>query len=135
MVRCLAVCAVLFFCAPVLAHDHNNPSLDSWYQSLQRPDRGSYGYQGIVSCCNKQDCHPTDAEHRDGDWWARPVIIHEIGKEGEMGEWMRVPPEKVLKNTTNPTGRAVLCHTQSWIGNTFSAGSISIYCFVAPPEV
>lgn len=124
----LAIVSVLILSVPALAHDHNEPNLDSWYQSLQRPDRPQYGYQGIVSCCNKEDCHPTEAEHRGDDWWAQLIEMH--GGEGTPNAWVKVPPEKILKNTTNPTGRAVLCHTQAWVGSTFSPGSVVLYCFV-----
>ncbi len=55
---------------------HADVQTDQWMRSLTRPDTGT-------SCCNLNDCNPTDAEWREGQWWA-------VYK----GAWRAIPPEK-----------------------------------------
>lgn len=133
MSRLLATAVALCLCAPAFAHDHVNPNFDSWYQSLQRPDTAgnSQGYfgGGILSCCNKSDCHETEAEIRDNDWWARLVVRDSDGSETKR-DWVRVPPEKIIRNKANPTGSPVICHTLAWNGTTLAPTNVTIYCFV-----
>jgi hypothetical protein len=130
--KCIAITLALLLPLPALAHDHNQPNFDSWYQSLERPDlqgrTGFGGYGGGISCCNKTDCHETEAEIRGNDWWARLVVVKN-GVEEKL-DFVRVPPEKVIHNKANPTGSPVICHTLSWVGNHISADSAVIYCFI-----
>lgn len=84
---------------------HADAQQDQWMRSLKRPDTGT-------SCCNLNDCNPTDAEWRDGQWWA--VL---------RGSWIPVPPEKVLASPLSLDGEAWLCASLS---------SPFVYCFVPP---
>ena len=76
-------------------HDGVN---DDWYESLKVPGTGA-------SCCNKADCAPTDQWRITGT--AYEVVIR--------GIWTPVPPEKLILNRGNPTGRAVLCQNSTGI--------------------
>lgn len=84
---------------------HADAGQDEWMRSLKRPDTKT-------SCCNLNDCNPTDAEWRDGQWWA--VL---------RGDWIAVPPEKVLATPLSYDGEAWLCASLS---------SPFVYCFVPP---
>lgn len=85
--------------------EHADPALAPWFKSLAQPDSG-------VSCCSLADCRP--AEYRQGKEGYEVLI---------EGEWVPVPPEKILQRIDNPTGRPILCRS----GKT-------IYCFVRPAE-
>ena len=82
---------------------HATADQDQWMKSLIRPDTGT-------SCCNLNDCNPTDAEWRDGQWWA-------VYK----GQWRAIPPEKVLSKPLSLDGEAWLC-----------AMDRTVFCFVPP---
>lgn len=130
------------FIAPAYPHDYKRPDLDAWYSGLHR--------KGLThSCCSKEDCHPTEAELRDGEWWAR------IGKpidtwnhrDWELEDYVHIPDELIVRDdrgmpVTNPEGEAVICHTivwqgQSWMqkgGGVLDAEHTTVYCFVPPFE-
>src|SRR5271165_6605648 len=83
-----------------------DPSLAPWFNSLQQPGSG-------ISCCSIADC--------------RPVDYRVVGDHYEVfiqGQWLPVPPDKVLTRADNPTGRAVVCWTKV----------NGILCFVRGPE-
>jgi len=83
-----------------------DPALAPWFNSLKQPDSG-------ISCCSIADC--------------RPVDYRVVGNHYEAyieGQWLPVPPEKVLTRADNPTGRAVVCWTRV----------NGILCFVRGPE-
>ncbi len=82
---------------------HADAQSDNWMRSLQRPG-------GEGSCCSLNDCLPTDAEWRDGEWWA---IVR--------GEWRLIPPKVILQTPISMDGEAWVC-----------AGPQQIYCFVPP---
>jgi hypothetical protein len=75
----------------------------AWFKNLTQPATGK-------SCCDFADCHRTEADWRDGIWWA---IV--------AGKWMPVPPEKVL-DTKSIDGDAYVC----------SGPARWILCFVKP---
>lgn len=52
-----------------------------------------------ADCCAEADCHFTEAEWRDGQWWA----------QARDGRWLAVPPAMVIHNNPSPTGEAVAC--------------------------
>jgi hypothetical protein len=83
-----------------------DPSLAPWYRSLQQPQSG-------VSCCSVADCRAVDYRIVDKHY---EVFI--------QGDWLAVPPDKVLTRADNPTGRAVVCWTRS----------TGIMCFVRGPQ-
>ena len=121
--RCILT-AILLAVTPTLAHDWKHPEYDSWYRDLRRPNPPRSEFK---SCCSKSDCHTTDAELRNGDWWAR---IGQRNKGGwDLTEWKKVPPESVLQHQSNPTGEAVICHS-----NTPDQNNVRIWCFVPANE-
>ena len=83
-----------------------DPSLAPWFRGLHVPGTGT-------SCCSMADCRPTDSR-----------IVGDHYEVFVEGKWLLVPPDLVLKNLDNPTGRAVVCWTPT-------AG---ILCFVRGPE-
>ncbi len=92
------------FLGPVHAHPAEDPNA-AWYQSL----RTAAG----TTCCSLADCKETDYRiTRAGD----------VEALTEAGDWVEVPPDKILKRTENPTGYAVMCYTPSF----------GVLCFVLP---
>jgi hypothetical protein len=95
---------------------HNHPPQDAllheqFYSTWMMPDHPER------SCCNKQDCYPTEARFRDGFWEA---------KRREDGQYVRIPWEKVEQRRDNPDGRNHVCMPspeRSWRGD-------EVYCFV-----
>jgi hypothetical protein len=88
---------------------HADAQHDDWMRSLKRPG-------GEGSCCSLNDCLPTDAEWKDGQWWA---IVR--------GKWMAIPADKVLASPISMDGEAWVCAGQSAPGWT-----PVLYCFVPP---
>lgn len=82
---------------------HADAQQDNWMRSLIRPDTGT-------SCCNLNDCNPTDAEWHNGQWWA----VYQ-------GTWRAIPPEKVLSKPLSMDGEAWLCAMER-----------TVFCFVPP---
>ncbi len=83
-----------------------DPSLGPWFNSLRQPDTG-------ISCCSISDCRNADYRVTQG---AYEAFI--------AGAWRRVPPEKVLSRSDNPTGRAVVCWSPSQ----------GVMCFLRGPD-
>jgi len=134
----LFAAAVILSASPVLAHDQHTMH-DSWYQSLTRPGDSSRG------CCNKTDCHTTEAEIRAGDWWARvgkPNDTYaaddggriQVVKRWDLLGWVKVPDSTILRGKNNPTGEAVICHELPGASGGFSAATAEVFCFVPPNE-
>ncbi len=82
---------------------HADAQSDTWMRSLMRPDVGT-------SCCNLNDCTPTDAEWKGGQWWA---MIR--------GQMTPIPPEKIVRSPLSMDGEAWVC-----------VGTVTIFCFVPP---
>jgi hypothetical protein len=81
------------------AQEHNHPLADAplhekFYSTWMMPDKPER------SCCNKQDCYPTEVRYRDGFWEAR---------RREDGRYVRVPWEKIEQRRDNPDGRSHVC--------------------------
>jgi hypothetical protein len=100
---------------PAHAHDWKRPDLDGWYSSLHR--KGP-----TFGCCRKEDRHTTEAEVRNGVWWARigrPVIAPDgVNRDGVL-LGVRIPDELIVRGENglpapNPEGEAVLCHSIVW---------------------
>jgi hypothetical protein len=94
---------------------HSHPLEDAalhemFYSSWMMPDHPN------VSCCNKQDCYPTEARYRDGFWEAR---------RREDGGYVRVPWEKVEQRRDNPDGRNHVCMPSP----ERSSRGDEVYCF------
>lgn len=102
LVVAAAIVAMILLILIASAHDGQH---DDWFASLKQPGSN-------VSCCNLVDCKPEP--------WRQTKTGYEvlIG-----GEWVEVPPEKILQQTTNPVGHAITCHA----GKT-------IFCFVRESE-
>jgi hypothetical protein len=91
--------AAYFQLSQARAQDHNHPAADAaihelFYSTWMMPDHPQ------ISCCNRQDCYPTEVRFRDGFWEAR---------RREDGRYIRVPWEKVEQRRDNPDGRNHVC--------------------------
>jgi hypothetical protein len=128
----------LLLTQPCMAHDKKHPEWDSWYRGLKNPNFKSAVIQDL-SCCSTRDCHVTEADIRNGEWWARlgkPHFEYDEPKSSadsqhpfdlvyyevtwDLTEWKKVPAEAILK-VPNPTGSPVICH--------LTAGEI--WCFIS----
>jgi hypothetical protein len=119
------------------AHDWTRPDLDNWYSSL-RSSGGTLAHG--ASCCSRNDCHTTDAELRNGQWWARLGVRHPMpngAPDWELGEWRKIHDEIIVRQENglpvrNEAGEAVICHPQKYRDGGFVADQVPIYCFVPP---
>jgi len=103
----LAAASLLIGSAAFAAPPENaDPSLAPWFQSLKQPGSG-------MGCCSIADCRPVDSR-----------VVGDHFEAIIQGQWVAVPPEKVLQYQPNPTGHAVAC----WTPYT------GILCFVRPTE-
>ena len=128
----------LLLTEPCIAHDAKHPEYDSWYRGLKNPNFKSAVIRDL-GCCSAKDCHETEADIRNGRWWARVGKLHtkylgpkpaseaqhafDLAYEEiswELTEWKEVPNEAILK-VSNPTGSPVICHSAIY----------EIWCFVA----
>jgi hypothetical protein len=134
MFRASLLIASLTVATAAVAHDWHHPELDNWYSGLRRPNIG-HSQLGFTSCCSKTDCHTTEAQLRENDWWAR-VGVRKTNGDWELRDWVKVPTDVVLQQQDNPTGEGVICHSTSWAmdGRSLDPKSIAIWCFVPPSE-
>jgi hypothetical protein len=127
--RVLLLMSLLVPAGAARAHDWRRPDLNDWYGSLKRLGIAATIY-GVASCCSRTDCHTTQAELRDGSWWARIGMPRQNG-DWDLLDWVRVPPETVLQQHDNTTGEGVICHsTASAMGARTDSKAVSIWCFV-----
>ena len=63
-----------------------------------------------ASCCNDSDCAPVPAEVRHGQWFAL-----------RQGEWIPIPPERILHESNPSPEVGHLCYTYG-----------RVLCFVPP---
>lgn len=92
-----------FFMSAAQAHDE--------YTNWKQPHTG-------VSCCSERDCYATEAQFKDGTWYAR---------RREDGKWLAVPPEVVLDERP-ADGSAHVCAPAP----IYSASTVTVWCFVPP---
>jgi hypothetical protein len=115
MIRLAIVAASLSLVVTAYARPPENadPALAPWFQQLQQPHTGA-------PCCSLADCRPTSFRQDPDGYEAL------IDDKWDMSpaRWVRVPEDKILAETTNPTGTAVVC----WVP---AAG---VLCFVRPAE-
>lgn len=90
-----------------LAHDHNRPGLDKWYESLQ---------SGRGPCCGGPSI---DATTLDGPDWEAKDGRYRVRIDGQ---WHDVPPEAVLAEP-NKDGRTLVWPIRGWSG-------LTIRCFM-----
>ena len=93
--RHVVLAAVLLTTASAVAAPPQDadPALAPWFRSLLQPGTA-------ISCCSLADCRPTDYRIRANHYEAL------VG-----GNWLAVPPDKILQRTDNPIGRAIVCWT------------------------
>lgn len=122
------------------AHDYKRPDLNNWYGSLQATGKGTLP-RG-TSCCSKEDCHVTEAEIRNGEWWARigyPTHTADGNQDWELGDWVKIPDEIIVRGPNgnaarNEAGEAVICHPVVWQNSGLDVSHTPIYCFVPGNE-
>jgi hypothetical protein len=102
-----ALWLLLAWINPALAHDHDRPGLDGWYQSLR---------SGKGPCCGGPSI---DATTLDGPDWETKDGRYRVRLEGE---WYDVPPEAVLTEP-NKDGRTLV-----W--PMHNDGKVIIRCFM-----
>lgn len=93
-----------------------------WFKSLLQPGTGK-------PCCDISHCFRTDADWRNGAWWAE---LH--------GHWVPVPPATILRDAVSIDGSAYVCAAVMPMGfarplPAEMAVEIlrdGIYCFVPP---
>lgn len=100
-----AAALAAFLLAAVIAHAHDGKH-DAWMHSLERNDGGG-------RCCNLHDCKVARARIGADGWEAM----------NQLGAWVKVPDDKIIRNRGNPTGEPVLC----WLPTP------GVLCFVEPP--
>jgi hypothetical protein len=93
--------------------DSPDPALAPWFESLKQPGTGA-------PCCSVADCRTVEfRQDREG----YEVLIDGRWKMS-IPFWLRVPSNRIIDRTDNPTNRGVVCFTPE-------AG---ILCFVRPAE-
>jgi hypothetical protein len=93
-----------------------------WFKSLTQPESGE-------SCCDISHCFRTDADWREGGWWAEV-----------RGRWVPVPRSRIVTDATSIDGSAYVCSTVMPMGfarpvpDELEAAILreSIICFVPP---
>ena len=87
-----------------------------WFEHLQQPT-------GLrMPCCSVADCHfATSRTTKNG---------YEVAIKDS---WVAVPSNDVLQESSNPTGRAVICYREV-VNPATDRTDIMIFCFVRPPE-
>jgi hypothetical protein len=71
-------------------HPQDLPLHDKFYSTWSQPNNGN---RRRVSCCNNQDCYPTNIVLKEGKWWAQ---------RREDLKWMMVPDGKLEHNQPDP---------------------------------
>lgn len=92
-------------------HGDGHDRMHHWYRTLKRPDYPGKG----LSCCNENDCRPTDARIVDG----RVEAMLD-------GRWVTVPESKILK-VSPPDLNSHICAPNTQYS---PSDNPTIYCFV-----
>jgi hypothetical protein len=118
MILLAAVVLITMVCA-VLAHDHEHPEHDHWYQTLMMPDQPS------TRCCGREDEYRCDAFVRNGETWCRVTDDRVIPGRPvvAVGTEIFIPPHKYKFDQGNPTGHTLVFGRPQ--GDDFY-----VYCFV-----
>ena len=109
-----ALAAVLLIGLMTIAFSHEaHESYAEWYNGLRSPTG--------ASCCSVSDCRTTEMRVRDGGY--------EVWIDDRFGvrppKWTPVPPEAILNQHDNPTGRPAAC---------FNKYLDRVLCLVRPTE-
>jgi hypothetical protein len=90
----------------------------AWFHSLRMPGTD-------ISCCGIGDCHRTDSDWREGQWWA---LVE--------GSWQPIPKERVLKTPSSVDGSAYVCTGSPTMPIPGKPRILPpIYCFVPPSRL
>jgi hypothetical protein len=113
---CLAggLVSVFYSHDAVLAHDHEHPELNKWFESLK---------SGKGPCCDGSDAvHVADPdwEAKNGHYRVRIDVSTETGKV-DM-EWIDVPDEAVITEP-NLSGHTLVWPLRSYLG-------VTVRCFM-----
>lgn len=108
---------------------HADPKRSAWFKSLTVPGTGG-------SCCDISDCRRTEAEWKDGRWWAAVAMPDKTSK------WMPIEPGRVLAKPRSIDGEAYVCSSAGSVAGpafepgigayTRPASDPLIYCSVPP---
>lgn len=109
------VAYLILLLTPSYSQEHKHPPQDAliherFYSTWMRPDNRD------ASCCDKQDCYPTEVRRVKGHWEA---------KRREDGQWVAIPPEKVENDRDNPDGNNHVCMTPPDEHN-----NSTVFCFI-----
>lgn len=124
--RCAIGVFLIGFLCLFVCHAYAAPPPDTeldnqrWFESLLQPG-GRH-----LPCCSIADCHIVTSRVT--------AIGYEVAIENS---WIAIPPDRIVQQVSNPTGRAVACYRH--ILNPGKSGDINqpgimIFCFVRPPE-
>lgn len=100
---CAAFVALAALLALILAGPAGAQTKGEWFKSLKQPETG-------FSCCDISDCKRTEADWKDGQWWA-----------DVNGAYTPIPPDKEL-DVMSFDGEAYVCNSPNG----------KIYCFIKP---
>jgi hypothetical protein len=124
VVMTIVVIAALFYpfragAAEELSHEHRmaHRAYHHLYNGIMRPDiRNS-------SCCNNQDCAPTEARWDSGRkrWTAL-----------KYGEWVDIPRSKIVPRDQVPDGLGVEPHLCAPPRSWSAYGRDEVFCFIEP---
>jgi hypothetical protein len=92
-------------------YDNADPKIRQWFKSVRSPTG--------IPCCDIADGRRT--------MWRATSVVGTLQIEFEVlvdGEWLPVPPEAVVRGTTNPTGDSIVWLRQDKV----------VRCFVLAPE-
>jgi hypothetical protein len=104
--RVLTIALLLSGVALAAPPPNADPKFRSYFLGLMRPDTNT-------SCCDESDCRFTASRMTPAGTWEAI---------NQFGDWVPVPPEKIIKGKTTPTGQPILC----WLP------SLGVLCFVEP---
>src|SRR3982074_2288143 len=115
---CFVACLQSAFGAAAQEHQHPPQDVqihEKFYSTWYMPDNPT------KSCCNKQDCYPTEIRYVGSTLFAR---------RREDGQWVVVPPQKIERNRDNPDGRNHVCMPPP---NHSQAGTVFCFFFSGGP--
>jgi len=93
-------------------HGEGHDKLHHWYKQLMRPDMPH------SSCCNDQDCRPTQARQLpDGRWEAL-----------KDGVWVIIPNEKINREESYDSQAHICAPPKAWTAYPQDF----VFCFVKP---
>lgn len=108
-IRLLLVLLSTLIVVPALAHDHEHPELNQWYQGLN---------SGMGACCDGSEAvHLADVDWESKDGHYRVKLD---------GDWYDVPDKAVLPGP-NLDGRTLVWPWTIWVGGKKMYG---IRCFL-----